>query len=69
MTLDFNELYSRYISYIPDGTPADLIDWLDGDFDNWNCLGDDFYLTGLHGLLSYDESIWLYQQLTQLSPP
>lgn len=67
MSFNYDELFSRYTSFAPDGTTEDLIWLLEGDFDNWQDSypeGAD-HATAVYGLLSHDEAIWMYSQLKQ----
>ena len=68
MSFNYDELYSRYLSWVTngDGSQDDLLYRLDGDIENWqesDC--DRSELTGLCGVYTYDEVIWLYDYLNQ----
>ena len=66
MSFNYDELWSRFTSYVSDGTTDDLIDLLEGDFANWLDHPDGgHHLDAVDGLLSHDEAIWMYSQLTE----
>jgi len=68
MSFNYDELYAKYTDWLTSGVGSqeDLLWHLDGDIENWaECDCDPSELTGLYGIYTREEVIWLHKCLTQ----